>query len=136
MAIVIDSSFIVSVFLENERNSKKAKEIFHDLLLKKDDIFVPTLLGPEVLGTIRRNTGDLRFCEIVEDKLNYWFDNMIHLKDLTRDSMNSAIETSIRLGLRGADAIFVSLAKDLNAEFLTFDEEVKKKIKDKVKLYS
>jgi len=134
--IVIDSSFIVSVFVENEENHKRAKEIFQKLISKEEDIYVPTLLAPEVTGTIRRVMNDVHFAQIIEETLKSWMDNIFIPKDLTEDSMNSAVDSTIRFGLKGGDAVFVSLAKDLNAQLLTFDEEVKKKIKNKIKLYS
>jgi predicted nucleic acid-binding protein len=34
----------------------------------------------------------------------------------------------IQLGINGADAIFISLARELDAELITFDEEIKKKL--------
>ena len=37
--------------------------------------------------------------------------------------------------LKGADAVHVALAKELEAKFLTFDKEVKGRIKGKIKLF-
>jgi predicted nucleic acid-binding protein len=43
--------------------------------------------------------------------------------------MKEASEIAIRLGVKGADAIFISLAQEPNAELVTFDNEIKKKNK-------
>jgi predicted nucleic acid-binding protein len=49
--------------------------------------------------------------------------------------MAAAVEKAIKFNLRGGDAIFVSLAREFNTSFLTFDEEVKRKIIGKIKLF-
>lgn len=40
----------------------------------------------------------------------------------------------MEFGLKGADAIRVALAKELKIKFLTLDEEVKEKVRNKVGL--
>jgi len=134
MTLVIDTSFFTNLFIDTDTFHKEAKEILHKLLIKKENFFIPTLLGPELLGTIARRT-NTHFAEIVEDIFSSWIGNFVFAKELSKDSMNLAIDSAIRYGLKGGDAVFVSLAKELNADLLTFDEEVKKKIKGKIKLY-
>lgn len=135
MAVVLDSSFLVSVFSEEDKFHVAGRNVLLKIIKKEIEATVPTLAMPEVCGVIRRKFG-LHQAMIVENMLNTWIDsNMIFVKELTKDRMKSSAEEAIRFGLRGEDAIFVSLTRELGMSLLTFDEEVKKKIKGKVKLF-
>ncbi len=135
MVVVLDSSFFVSLFLETDEHHKKAVGIFEKLATGQTDVLAPTLFFPEVLGTITRVTGDIHFAEIIEETLGKWIENIISVKELTKERMKHSTETAISFRLKGADAVFVSLTKELDASLVTFDGDVKKKIKEKIKLF-
>ncbi|MBI4009778.1 MAG: type II toxin-antitoxin system VapC family toxin [Candidatus Aenigmarchaeota archaeon] len=133
--ITIDSSFFVSLFLERDENHKKAVEIFREIALKDYAKTTSYLALPEVVGAIRRRTGSINMAHMVEETLKSWAEGLITFEELENDRIFSAVETAVRLGVRGSDAIFVSLAKEADSKFLTFDEEIKRKAKNNVKFF-
>ena len=135
-AIVIDSSFLVSLLVQKDINHQKALNVWRDIREKGVKIFAPALLLPEVCGAIARVTKDKNYANKVKRRIEKWLTmKVLTLKELTIKRASAAANVSIDLNIKGADAIFVSLAHELNLKFLTFDEEIKKKIKDKVKLF-
>lgn len=136
MRVVLDSSVIFSMFFERDKFHSESKKIFSKIILKEIEPVVPNFAIAEVCGAVRRSTDDLHLAMIMEDTLNTWVDsNVLDAKELTSIRMKSATEIAIGFGLKGGDAVFVSLAKELDVKFLTFDEEIKKKVKNKIKLY-
>ena len=135
MKVTIDSSFFASLFLERDGNHKKAVEIFRELIIKDYEKFTSYLTLPEVVGAIRRRTNNVNMAYMVEETLKSWTESMINFREVTNDRIFSAVETIVRLGIKGADAIFVSLTTETGSELLTFDDELKNKIKGKVKLF-
>lgn len=135
MRVTIDSSFFVSLFLNGDENHKEATEIFETLISKDHEKNTTLLALPEVVGVIRRRTNSVNFAYVAEETLKGWMGGMIDFKELTNDRVFLAVETAVRFGLKGADAIFVSLAKELDSSLLTFDKEIINKVKGKVKLF-
>ncbi|MBI2547014.1 MAG: PIN domain-containing protein [Candidatus Aenigmarchaeota archaeon] len=135
MRVTIDSSFFVSLLLNGEKNHKKAAEIFRELIMKDCEKFTSYLALPEVVGAIRRRTNSANLAYMAEETLKSWIGNMISFKELTSDRIFSAVEATVKFEIRGADAIFVSLNEETDSELLTFDDELKKKIKGKVRLF-
>jgi predicted nucleic acid-binding protein len=124
------------MFFERDKFYSEGREIFFKIIMKEIEPVVPNFAIAEVCGAVRRFTNNLHLAMIVEDILNTWVDsNILDAKDFTADRMKLTTETAIRFSLKGGDAVFVSLAKELGIAFLTFDEEIKKKIKGKIKLY-
>ncbi len=136
MTIVADSSFFVSLFLDTDEHHKEAVKIFDKLFTSHTVLLAPTLFFPEVAGTIRRKTSNMHFAEIIEETLERWLENFIVVKELTKKRMRSSVEHAILYGLKGADAIFASLATETDSELLTFDSKMKDRIKGKVKLFN
>ncbi len=96
---------------------------------------MPSLALPETCGVIRRVFGGY-LAIIVRDKLLALTENkLVEVKELTMERMKMSAETAIRFGIKGGDAVFVSLAEEYSAQLVTFDEALKKKIKGKVKLF-
>jgi len=135
LGIVVDSSFFVSLFLKTDENHKTAIKIFEEFATKHKELLSPTLFFPEVVGTIKRRTDDMHFAQIIEETLGKWVENLIGLKELTKERMLLSSEHAILYGLRGADAVFAALAAETKSELLTFDEEIRKKFKGKIKIF-
>lgn len=109
--------------------------ILEQFFTKRIECLAPTLFFPEVIGTIRRKTGNIRFAQIIEETLERWIENFITVKELTKERTRTSVEHAILYGLKGADAVFTSLATETKSELLTFDENLKDKIKRKIKLF-
>lgn len=135
MKVVLDSSVFVSMFSDEDKFHDIGRDIFLKIIEKKIEPIVPTLALPEICGVFRRNFG-LHLAMIVEDRINSLIDsNMLFVKELTIERMRAATEDAIRFGLKGGDAVFVSLTRELKVQFLTFDDNVKRKIMSKIKLF-
>jgi len=135
--VVLDSSVLFSMFFEGDKFNPKGKEVLFKIVNKELEPTIPTLAVPEVCGAIRRITKDSKLAQIIEDRLNFWIDSkMFDVKELTIERMKSSTQDAIMFSLKGADAVFVSLAHELKTDFLTFDEGIKKKIKGKIKLFN
>jgi predicted nucleic acid-binding protein len=135
MKIVIDSSVIVSFFFKDIYYDK-AIEIFRKLKKEKTENIISTIALPEVCSAIIRQTNNKDYAAIVKRKIEKWIkDNFLKIEELTKERMLLASSTAIEFGLKGVDAIVVSLVKELKASLLTFDEEIKRKIKGKIKLF-
>ena len=133
--IVIDSSFFVSLFVHKDVNHKKALHLWEDLRRKGIKAIAPTLLLPEVCGVIARVTKDKKYANEVKKMMERWLKiGVLVLKELTVKRANVSADISINFNLKGADAIFVSLAQEFNLKFITFDKEIKRKMKNKIEV--
>jgi predicted nucleic acid-binding protein len=136
MKVVLDSTVIFSIFHEKDPFHHLGMEIFNQFMSKKIEVFLPTLAMPEVCGAMKRETKDYKISMIVQSQLEGWIENnIISVKDLTTDRMKYATEDAIEFGLKGADAVFVALAKEMDAKLATFDGNLKDKIKRNIKLF-
>lgn len=135
MRVVIDSTILVSIFSDTDKFHKCGLDIFSKIIDKKIEAVIPTFAVPETCGMIGR-VFDKHLGEIVEDHLNTLIDNgMFSVKELTLDRMRYSTEDAIMFGLKGADAVFVALTKEMNAKLATFDQNLKDKIKRNIKLF-
>jgi len=134
--VVLDSTVIFSIFYEKDTFHQLGMEIFDQFINREIEAFIPTLAMPEVCGAMKRETKDHKISMIVESQLEGWIENgMISAKELTLDRMKYATEDAIRFGLKGADAVFIALAKELDASLATFDKSLKEKIGRSVKFF-
>ncbi|MBI2971399.1 MAG: PIN domain-containing protein [Candidatus Aenigmarchaeota archaeon] len=123
------------MFSDKDKFHDAGLSVYSAVLDKKIEAIAPALALPEICGVIRRSFGE-QPAHMVEDKLLTLTENkLVEIKELTMERMKMSAETAIRFGIKGGDAVFVSLAEEFNAQLTTFDEELKKKIKDKVKLF-
>jgi len=134
--IVLDSTVIFSIFYEKDLFHNLAMRIFNQLMDGKLEVFIPTIAMPEVCGAMKRETNDHKISMIVQSQLSGWMENnILSVKELTAERMTYATEDAIMFGLKGADAVFVALARELDAPLATFDDGIKKKIKGKIKIF-
>lgn len=82
-----------------------------------------------------RKTKNYSIVSNVRDEIESWIaSGFVILKELTKKRIWLASDIAMEFGLKGADAIRVALAKELKIKFLTLDEEVKEKVRNKVGL--
>ncbi|MBI2084233.1 MAG: type II toxin-antitoxin system VapC family toxin [Candidatus Aenigmarchaeota archaeon] len=135
MRVVVDTTVLVSVFSDKDKFHKDGIRLYSDILDRKIEPIIPTLAFPETCGVIRRILGE-HIAIMVEDQLNLLVDNeVLKAEELTIKRMKSSVESAIRYSVRGGDAVFISLTEEFDAKLATFDEELKKKIKGRVKLF-
>jgi len=133
--VIIDSTVLVSIFSDKDKFHRFGLDVFSNILDKKIEPVIPTFAVVETCGLIGRKFGQ-HLAAIVEDQLSTWVDNgMLLVKELTLDRMKYATEDAIRFGLKGADAVFVALTKEIGAKLITFDDKVEKKVAGKIGIY-
>ena len=132
MTVIVDSCVFISLFAK-DKNWKKALTLI-ELMKEGEKIVIPSLLLPEVCGAIKRITQDRKLAEIVFETIIGWINSgMISVEELNEKRMRKAALIAIEFGIKGGDAIFVSLAKELHAKLFTFDEKLRRKVKKEIK---
>ena len=123
--LVIDSSLIVSSFLSEEREHKKAKEFLENLIRKGETVLLPEILLPEVASAIARGTKRsdlaLSFCRELRKFPNFIF------VPVDESIAEFSIEVASKYFLRGADSIYVAIALKYGISLATLDKDKKKK---------
>lgn len=134
--VVLDSTVVFSIFHEKDPFHHLGMKIFNQFMDKKIEVFIPTLAIPEVCGAIKRETKNYKLSMIVQSQLEGWIENnVISVRELTIERMKYATEDAIEFGLKGADAVFVALTKEMNAKLATFDDKLEKKVAGKIGIY-
>jgi predicted nucleic acid-binding protein len=119
--VVIDASVWVAFFLRTDVNHAVSYQWIDNHTASDGRIYAPTILLAEVASAVARRTGKLRrglnALNTLESLTLFDWVQMEH--DLIRE----AAQAAATLGLRGADAIYVVTAKQLNIPLLTWDAE-------------
>jgi len=119
--IVIDASVMVSVFYDRDVRHLESRRWLRAYLRSGQLLIAPILLLSEVAGAITRRTGDVQSGRLAVRRL--W-----HLPELQLIVIDTALglrttELAADLGLRGADAVYVALASDLQVPLITWDRQ-------------
>lgn len=120
-AIVTDASVWVARLIPQESKHEACVAWWRNFDASSGRIVVPVLLLAEVGGAISRRTGKPAIARRVVQTL-------LSAPELTfvpmdRDLGEHAAEIAARLGLRGADAVYVALAHRLGIPLLSLDVE-------------
>ena len=120
--MVIDASFWVAIFVEDDAHCAEASDFLEQALKLKQAFHVPALALAEVGGAIARKTGDKAAAEIAVQYLvsQSWIAIHQGSEELSRDAARVAIECM----LRGADATYAALAQHVGAPLITLDKEI------------
>ncbi len=123
--MVIDASFWVAIFVEDDAHYTEASDFLERALELKQAFHVPALALAEVGGAIARKTGDRVAAEIAVQYLvsQHWIAIHQGSEELSRGAARVAIECM----LRGADAVYVVLARQESAPLITLDNEMLKR---------
>lgn len=118
---VIDASVWVSFFLESDAFHAKACDLIRSLTQTPDEtIRIPTLAMIEVAGTISRVTGS----SILANKSVRIMEALgVESYDLDESLARLATELASHLAVKGADAVYIALARDLADSLITFDKQ-------------
>ena len=126
-SIVVDSSIIVSSFLESD-NFHEIGRNYINLLENGDYVFyLPMLVVVEVMSAISRRTGQNRLPLMItwEQNIADWErDGKLMLYPLDRQRLNDALITAERYRLKGSDTIIAALAEELDLPLRTADGEM------------
>lgn len=94
----------------------------------------PVLLPVEVAGAVSRRTGNVRLARRVLNGLLRV--PALRLVPIDHNLARSAAEIAADLGLHGADAVYVALARHLNLPLVTWDDEQRQRAAHTVAAFS
>jgi len=125
--LTLDSSVIISSLLKNEPRHKEALKLWESVLSGKNFAVLPYSVLVEVVAAIKRRTGSKEMAlEMMKQLLDIEAVSFVPLDD---KSAICAAELAAQTGVRGMDALVIQVAREFEAELVTFDEEMLKKAK-------
>jgi predicted nucleic acid-binding protein len=118
---VIDASVWVAFFLESDLHHSRARELVRSLLQNQNEtVRIPNLALIEIAGTISRVTRS----SILANKSVRILEALgIEVHDLDEPLSKLSTELASQLAIKGADAVYVALARDLADSLVTFDKQ-------------
>ncbi len=121
MRYTIDTSVFISRLRENDPSHAESRAFLAALPGKAVMIILPTLIGPEIAGAIRRFTGRP---DIAREALEL-LDPLPNLNLVLLDRRLAAHAAGIAAdtGLRGCDAVFAATARLFDAVVISLDKE-------------
>lgn len=122
MSIVIDASVFVAASRMSEQQNPDSLAFLHQVRLTGQELFCPSLVLPECAGAISRTTKDARLA----NRIVRLIISTPHLRLVTMSTTlaEQAAELAGDHLLRGADACYVAVARELNATLATWDVEM------------
>ncbi len=123
--IVVDASVWVSRFLPQDVHHEASRAWLADRLGKGEAVVVPAHAFAEIAGAIARRTGD----EILGRRAVALILRIPMLKVISigREIGLEGASIASQCKLRGADALYVAVAKGLDIPLLTLDKEQKER---------
>ncbi len=120
--VCIDSSVFISSLVENELRHIEALQIVNSIHENKIQVVIPYSVLVEVTLAIFRRTGRIELAEYIKDF--FLNTNNIELVNLYKENALTAIEVGLDCKSRGMDAIILGVAKNYNAELISFDNDM------------
>lgn len=123
--IVADASFWVAAFLAQDAHHDQSARLLRRMVTDDIPVSSPTLALVEVAGALARRTGSQ---PLAESAIRYlqgqpW----LTLLPLSIAFSETAARVAITSSLRGADAVYVALARQESAPLITLDDEILKR---------
>ena len=120
--MVTDASFWVATFVEGDAHFTETCACLERALQLQQAFHVPALALAEVGGAIARKTGDRQAAEMAVQYLisQPWIALHHGSETLSRGAARVAVECM----LRGADAVYAALARQLGTSLVTWDQEL------------
>ncbi len=118
---VIDASVFVALVHEGDRYHQQSLRWYESSLRAGVHLAAPSLLVVEVAAAIRRLTGSESLAERVISELVGAGD--VEFFPLTSKRSATAARVAIETGVRGADAVYLGLARELGESLVTLDRQ-------------
>lgn len=134
MNLFLDTSCLVS-FFASDVHSQKAVAIMSEIVNGETQGLISALSLAELCGAIRRRTDEATAKQVKNDLTGLNEKGLISIIPVMNSDAFSASDLAISTGLKGADAIIVSAAKQNQTKLVTFDEEIMKKAKPVVEFH-
>ena len=123
--IVVDASVWVSTAIPSDAFERMSSTWLARAVLAGEELAGPTLVFAEVAGAVSRKLGDVARADLVVQRVATTPRlTLLPVDDaLTREAARLAAD----LGLRGADATYVAVARRLGCPLVTWDAEMVRK---------
>jgi predicted nucleic acid-binding protein len=132
--IVVDATVRVSRFMPHDVFHARSRRWLSTHAAAGGRTVAPLLLPAELAGAVSRRTGDPSLARrAVESLLRL---SSLRLIPLDPQLGRAAAHLAADLGLRGADACYVALARELHLPMLTWDEDQRVRASQVVAAYS
>ena len=118
---VIDASVYVSLANEADRHHDRSLAWFESSLRLDEPLAAPGLLLVEVAAAIRRLTGSSKLARRVVSEIHET--ERLELYPLTSTRGEAAADLAAITGVRGADAVYIALARELEEPLITLDRQ-------------
>ena len=118
---IVDASVWVSLLAADDVNHAPSLRWFEHVIAEGVPLTAPSLVLVEVAGAMTRRTGDSSVGVAAAARLRSIPE--LVLVELTVESAERAAAIASRIVLRGADAVYVSLAVELNVPLVTWDRQ-------------
>jgi predicted nucleic acid-binding protein len=130
--MIIDASVWVAIFRGSDVHHASSASFLEAAVAKQQDLHIPNLVLAEIAGVFARQTGSARLAGRTVAAV-------VALPRLQRHELSDALADraaalAARCKLRGADAVYVSLAEALEAPLVTLDQEILDRSKRIVKV--
>jgi len=132
--VVLDASVWVSRLVSQDEFHTAVRSWLEEQREAGVQFISPTLLLAEVGGAISRRTGDptlgRRAIRRLEDLPG------LRLVEMDNDLVHEAANLAAELGLRGADSVYVAVARQLNLPLATLDNDQSERAQARVAIRS
>lgn len=122
----LDASVFMNAFNPHERGYEESHRLLHSLQEQGRPIVVPTLVLPEVAGTIARGRQDAALAKAFVNSLSQLPHVVFVPVDLT--VARRAAEVAADHRLRGSDAVYASVAIQFGSTLVTLDREQRQRV--------
>ncbi len=122
----VDASVFLNAFNLREAGHEESHRLLARLQTEAIPIVVPTLLLPEVAGTIARGRQDPRLAREFSRAVS----RLPHVVFVSLDATlaQRALEVAAEYRLRGSDAVYATVALQFGSTLVTLDREQRKRV--------
>ena len=134
MMVVVDASVWVSRLVPDDVNHIVSKQWLEQYSVGDGRLLAPGLLLVEVAAAVSRRTGKINLARAAARRIQ----RLPELKLVAMDNhlISQATEIAADFGLRGADAIYVAVARHLKVPLVTWDRDQKDRSEKVIAVYT
>ena len=132
--IVLDASVWISRLVSQDEFHAAVKSWMEEQREAGVQFISPALLLAEVGGAISRRTGEPRLGKKAITQL----ENLpgLRLVEMDNELVRQAAKLAAELGLRGADSMYVAVARRLDLPLITFDVDQRERAGERIAVHS
>jgi predicted nucleic acid-binding protein len=129
--MIVDAPVWVAIFRDSDVYHGASLSFLDVAVANQEDLHIPNLAVAEIAGVFARQTGNARLAaRTVRAVLAL---PRVQRHGLTDELSDRAAALAARCKLRGADAVYVTLAESLDEPLITLDQEILERSVDLVR---